>query len=183
MTGHDPHHDGGGPECPKGKPWFGRCPQGCWLNENKPTPPGAGPDLGIGQLLQLLECSRGQGTWAEPGPPTAIKILDNVSHTWIIKVPAGSGCSAMSDDCDHCCPACTTIKGKKVFEVGGAMRMSAPVGNPRYKWVEVWMDDWETLAVKYAKVKQLGARGTGFWTADATQLNQTVIDLMWGAVL
>lgn len=37
--------------------------------------------------------------------------------------------------------------------------------------------------LQYAHVKQAGVRGTGFWTADATQLNETVIDKMWGAVL
>ena len=40
-----------------------------------------------------------------------------------------------------------------------------------------------TVAVKYAHVKQAGVRGTGFWTADATQLNATVVKKMWGAVL
>ena len=44
-------------------------------------------------------------------------------------------------------------------------------------------DDWETLAVKYAKAKALGVAGTGFWTADATQLDPAVVGRMWGAVL
>ena len=46
-----------------------------------------------------------------------------------------------------------------------------PFSHKPYKWVEVWYDDWETLAVKYALAKSAGARGVGFWTADATLHN------------
>ena len=78
----DPTHDGGRPVCPSGAPWHGHCPQGCRLNQNKPTPAGPGPDLGIGQALQLLNCSSAQGQWKEPGPPGGVKTLDNTSTTW-----------------------------------------------------------------------------------------------------
>ena len=50
--------------------------------------------------------------------------------------------------------------------------------------VEVWMDDWETLAIKYNHVQAAKARGVGFWTADATMLlDDTVVQQMWAAVL
>eukprot|EP01043_Picozoa_sp_COSAG02_P057940 COSAG02_NODE_7124_length_3170_cov_2.440899_2_plen_135_part_00 len=38
----------------------------------------------------------------------------------------------------NCCPACATIKGPKVFEVGGSMTMNAPKGNPRYEYLVVY---------------------------------------------
>eukprot|EP01052_Picozoa_sp_SAG31_P086384 SAG31_NODE_47036_length_252_cov_0.549020_1_plen_83_part_11 len=82
--------------------------------------------------------------------------------------------------------------------------MSGPKGNPAYKWVEIWYDDWDTLKVKYAHAQAAGAphestlcgsgishlfacscagaRGVGFWTADATQLHPLVISKMWAAV-
>ena len=85
------------------------------------------------------------------------------------------------------------------------MTMSGPKGNPAYKWVEVWYDDWDTLKVKYAHARAAGtphethpathishavccdvglagAKGVGFWTADATQLDPMVISKMWAAV-
>ena len=98
------------------------------------------------------------------------------------------------------------------------MTMSGPKGNPAYKWVEVWYDDWDTLKVKYAHAQAAGtphethpamhvlaskhsasclshishavccdvglagAKGVGFWTADATQLDPMVISKMWAAV-
>ena len=126
----DPTHDGGRPVCPSGAPWHGHCPQGCRLNQNKPTPAGPGPDLGIGQALQLLNCSSAQGQWKEPGPPGGVKTLDNTSTTWselqqrsawavavaesdgwpllrtVIKVPAGN-CRAISDTCKSCCSSCS----------------------------------------------------------------------------
>lgn len=87
----------------------------------------------------------------QPGPSwPGIKVLDNTSDTWIVKVPVGSNCHAVSDDgCTHCCPSCAVVDGEeRMLNVGGSMTMSAPKGNPRYKWVEIWYDDWETLAVK-----------------------------------
>ena len=36
------------------------------------------------------------------------------------------------------------------------MTMSGPKGNPAYKWVEVWYDDWDTLKVKYAHAQAAG---------------------------
>ena len=45
------------------------------------------------------------------------------------------------------------------------MTMSGPKGNPAYKWVEVWYDDWDTLKVKYAHAQ---AAGTPHETHPAT---------------
>ena len=45
------------------------------------------------------------------------------------------------------------------------MTMSGPKGNPAYKWVEVWYDDWDALKVKYAHAQ---AAGTPHETRPAT---------------
>ena len=100
----------------------------------------------------------------------------------VIKVPAGN-CRAISDTCKSCCSSCsggehdrlrTTIMilaalrvhtdghmcvcvaGNGPFITGGSMTMSGPKGNPAYKWVEVWYDDWDTLKVKYAHAHAAG---------------------------
>jgi hypothetical protein len=126
--GGDPTHDGGKAICPKAAPWHGICPQGCRLNLNKPTPMGPGPDLGIGQVMQLYKCANSSGQWAEPGPPGPVRTLDKASTTWMLKVPAGN-CHALSDDnCGHCCPSCGGVN-HSLFTTGGAMTMSKPPNN------------------------------------------------------
>ena len=47
---------------------------------------------------------------------------------------------------------------------------------------EVWYDDAQTMAVKMAAAKQIGLRGVGMWTSDATMWNASLAKEMWAAV-
>jgi hypothetical protein len=48
--------------------------------------------------------------------------------------------------------------------------------------LQVWYDDMETLSVKMAATKQIGLRGVGMWTSDATRWNASLAQEMWAAV-
>ena len=51
--------------------------------------------------------------------------------------------------------------------------------------VQVWMDDVESLSVKYEMAKRMGLRGVGMWTADFLNYSQPIVNTtkeMWQAM-
>ena len=47
---------------------------------------------------------------------------------------------------------------------------------------QVWYDDPETLATKYAAIKARGVRAVGMWTADSAGSDAEVAAAMWASV-
>ncbi len=47
---------------------------------------------------------------------------------------------------------------------------------------QLWFDDPQTLAAKYAAIKAAGVRGVGMWTADCAGNDASVAAGLWGAV-
>ena len=47
---------------------------------------------------------------------------------------------------------------------------------------DLWYDDPQTLAAKYAAAKSAGMRAVGMWTPDSVRWNKSAATAMWGAL-
>ena len=146
---------------------------GCRLSDRMQS---AGPDVGSGQIAQLLTQSMDLSKWKHPPPPGFIgKKLDVATGTLYFRAPGGA--TAQNDaNCLNCCESCA--KGAKPGDT-----MAPFMVNPDYYFTEIWYDDGQTIRAKYQAVHDAGCRGLAFWTAGATQLlDPRVVSDMWAAV-
>ena len=145
---------------------------GCRLSDRMQS---SGPDVGSGQVAQLLAQSTDLSKWKKP-PPAGFtgKKLDAATGTLYFRAPGGAT-AANDDNCHNCCESCA--QGAKPGDV-----MAPFMVNPDYYFTEIWYDDGKTISAKYQAAHDAGCRGLAFWTAGATQLDPAVVADMWGAV-